>query len=242
MPLFSPQPTGTTTTAGDLELDGTAGDIQALGAQAAGSTSKAADAGHVHPTTGVVLTTTNQNVGGVKTFNASNSTGAITTLDITLQPNPGRSTSASMFLDNTAGQIWEFFCNSGGQFGIYDGTAFNQVVTVNTGCPAAALSITSTQVQAGGSTDLAVTTAGHGLRVKEGSNAKQGTATLSSGSVVVGNTSVTSSSRIFLTSNADGGTPGWLRVSARSAGTSFTITSSSGSDTSTVAYQIFEPG
>lgn len=83
--------------------------------------------------------------------------------------------------------------------------------------------------------------AGKGFRVKEGSNAKQGTATLVSGAVTVSNTSVTANSRIFLTSQADGGTPGWLRVSARSAGTSFTITSSSGSDTSTVAYQIFEP-
>ena len=84
--------------------------------------------------------------------------------------------------------------------------------------------------------------AGYGVQVKEGSNCKQGTAALSAGSVVVSNTSVTASSRILLTSNADGGTPGWLRVSARTAGTSFTITSSSGTDTSTVAYQIFEPG
>lgn len=89
---------------------------------------------------------------------------------------------------------------------------------------------------------FSVTTAGQGLRVKEGSNAKQGTATLTAGSAVVANTSVTANSRILLTSNADGGTPGWLRVSARTAGTSFTITSSSGTDTSTVAYQIFEPG
>jgi hypothetical protein len=37
------------------------------------------------------------------------------------------------------------------------------------------------------------------------------------------------------------GTPGWLRVSARVAGTSFTITSSSGTDTSTVAWLIAEP-
>lgn len=86
-----------------------------------------------------------------------------------------------------------------------------------------------------------VGTAGKGLRVKEGSNAKQGVATLVAGSVVVANTSVTANSRIFLTSQADGGTPGWLRVSTRSAGVSFTITSSSGTDTSTVAYQIFEP-
>ena len=49
-------PTGTTSTKGALQLDGTAGDIAALGAQAAGAIGKAADAGHVHPTTGVVLT------------------------------------------------------------------------------------------------------------------------------------------------------------------------------------------
>ena len=90
--------------------------------------------------------------------------------------------------------------------------------------------------------NIDIASAGAGLQVKEGSNCKQGTAPLSAGSVVVSNTSVTANSRIFLTSNADGGTPGWLRVSARTAGTSFTITSSSGTDTSTVAYQIFEPG
>jgi hypothetical protein len=88
---------------------------------------------------------------------------------------------------------------------------------------------------------LALETAGSGITVKEGSNAKQGTVALVGGSAVVANTSVTASSRIFLTSQADGGTPGWLRVSARTAGTSFTITSSSGTDTSTVAYEIFEP-
>jgi hypothetical protein len=82
---------------------------------------------------------------------------------------------------------------------------------------------------------------GAGLRVKEGSNAKQGTATLVGGTVTVANTSVTANSRIFLTSQSDGGTPGFLRVSARVAGTSFTITSGSASDTSTVAYEIFEP-
>lgn len=91
-----------------------------------------------------------------------------------------------------------------------------------------------------GGTSFSVTTAGQGLRVAEGSNAKQGTAVLTAGAVVVANTSITAASRIFLTSQADGGTPGWLRVSARTPGTSFTITSSSASDTSTVAYQIFE--
>ena len=82
---------------------------------------------------------------------------------------------------------------------------------------------------------------GKGLSVKEGANCKQGTATLVAGAVTVANTSVTANSRIFLTSQVDGGTPGFLRVSARVVGTSFTITSSNAADTSTVAYEIFEP-
>lgn len=90
--------------------------------------------------------------------------------------------------------------------------------------------------------NLDIQTAGKGLRVAEGSNAKQGAAVLTGGAATVANTSVTANSRIFLTSQADGGTPGFLRVSARTAGTSFTITSSSGTDTSTVAYEIIEPG
>lgn len=89
--------------------------------------------------------------------------------------------------------------------------------------------------------DMEFQNVGDGIQFAEGSNARMGTATLSSGTATVSNTSVTATSRIFLTSQADGGTPGSLRVSARSAGTNFTITSSSGSDTSTVAYVIFEP-
>ena len=89
--------------------------------------------------------------------------------------------------------------------------------------------------------DVSIATVGTGLRVKEGSNAKQGIATLVGGTVTVANTSVTANSRIMLTAQNSGGTPGFLRVSARTAGTDFTILSSSGSDTSLVAYQIFEP-
>ena len=88
---------------------------------------------------------------------------------------------------------------------------------------------------------IAIKTAGTGLKVTEGSNAKQGVATLVGGTATVANTSVTATSRIFLTSQSDGGTPGFLRVSTRTAGTSFVITSSSNTDTSTVAYEIFEP-
>lgn len=80
-----------------------------------------------------------------------------------------------------------------------------------------------------------------GLKVSEAANGKMGVATLVGGTKVVSNTAITATSRIILTTNAPGGTPGWLQVSARTAGTSFTILSSSGTDTSVVAYLIVEP-
>jgi len=91
---------------------------------------------------------------------------------------------------------------------------------------------------------LDISGAGNGLKVAEGSNAKQGTATLSAGTVTVSNTSVTATSRIFLTVQSLGtvAVPQALAVTARTAGTSFTITSASITDTSVVAYEIFEVG
>ena len=85
--------------------------------------------------------------------------------------------------------------------------------------------------------------AGGGVAIKEGANARMGVATLAAGTVTVNNTSVTANTRIFLTSQNNGasGTPGTPRVSARVAGTGFTITSSSATDTTTVAYELKEP-
>lgn len=92
--------------------------------------------------------------------------------------------------------------------------------------------------------DLDLVTAGKGLRVAEGTNAKQGVSTLVAGTVTVSNTSVTASSRIFLTAQSLGTVtaPKTLAVTARTAGTSFTITSADNTDTSVVAWEIFEPG
>lgn len=70
---------------------------------------------------------------------------------------------------------------------------------------------------------------------------RTGTVALVAGTATVSMTSITNNSRIFVASQVDGGTPGWLRISARTAGASFTITSSSGTDTSTVAYLVVEP-
>jgi len=79
------------------------------------------------------------------------------------------------------------------------------------------------------------------LSIKEGSNHWGGIATLVGGTVTVNTTVVTANSRIYITPQSVGGTPGWVGISARSVGTSFTITSSSGTDTSTVAWLIVEP-
>jgi hypothetical protein len=84
-------------------------------------------------------------------------------------------------------------------------------------------------------------TVGGGLSIAEGANARMGRSTLVGGTVVVSNTSVTAASEIFLTCQTPGGTPGFLRVSARTAATSFTILSSSGTDTSVVGWLIVEP-
>lgn len=90
--------------------------------------------------------------------------------------------------------------------------------------------------------DIIIGLAGKGLRVKEGANAKMGTATLSgTTAVTVSTTAVTTTSRILLTINTPGGTPGSPYVFTRTAGTSFQIKSTGASDTSIVAWMIVEP-
>lgn len=85
-----------------------------------------------------------------------------------------------------------------------------------------------------------VNSVGTGLAVAEGSNAKQGIVTLAAGIGVVANTSVTANSRIFY-NGQDTNVTGFLRITARTIGSGFTITSSVLTDTGVVAYEIFEP-
>lgn len=84
-------------------------------------------------------------------------------------------------------------------------------------------------------------TFGDGFKVTEGTDEAMGAATLVGGTVTVNTGKVTANSRIFLTGQNSSGTHGELTVSARSVGTSFTITSSSGSDTRSVAWLLVEP-
>jgi hypothetical protein len=71
---------------------------------------------------------------------------------------------------------------------------------------------------------------------------RMGESRLSSGTATVDSKCVNADSVIQLTPGfVNGGTPGILRVSGRTAGTSFDVTSSSGSDASSFTWQIMNP-
>jgi hypothetical protein len=84
----------------------------------------------------------------------------------------------------------------------------------------------------------------NGLKIIEGTNAAMGTATLNgTTAVAVSTTAVTATSRIFLTTYGNPNTApiGAPYVSARTAGTSFSIKSSVAADVNKVAWIIIEP-
>ena len=85
--------------------------------------------------------------------------------------------------------------------------------------------------------DLNLTTAGNKIKIATGSNASVNSGTFSGGTATVSNTAVTASSKIWIqyTSCSSCGT---TYISAKVAGTSFTVTSSNGSDASTFDYWI----
>jgi hypothetical protein len=91
--------------------------------------------------------------------------------------------------------------------------------------------------------DIAVSTVGNTYRVKEGENAKMGKASLTAGKVTVATTAVTANSRIFVTVQKLGtvAVASGYAVTARTAGTSFTVEASVATDTSELAWLIFEP-
>jgi hypothetical protein len=79
------------------------------------------------------------------------------------------------------------------------------------------------------------------INMVSGTNKRMGTATLVGGTVTVSNTSVTASTKIFLSRHTAGGTLGHLSVGTVIASTSFVINSSSATDTSTVNWLLIEP-
>jgi len=189
---------------------------------------------------------------------------AVGALQIKLDSNPGLVTGSGglkILLDSTPGLV----LGSGGIKVLLDATnpclqlTSGLAVTVHS---AGALSKTSTglQVAVDGAT---IEISSNAIRVKDGgitgpklatgltlppfklseaANGAMGTISLAGGTAVVNNTSVTAVTRIFLSiMSPNGGTPGFLDTATRTPGTSFTITSTSGADTSIVAYLLIEP-
>jgi hypothetical protein len=88
---------------------------------------------------------------------------------------------------------------------------------------------------------LRISSAGKTVQIAEGSNAKMGQATLSSGTVTVSTTAVSSTtSRIFLTTVKNGSNCGSVQVDSISNGTNFVIVSDNASDSCKVNWLIMD--
>lgn len=129
-----------------------------------------------------------------------------------------------------AGYIGADFCLKSDSGGSYRGAIDYLPTGVGSKSEILSWTTSSVKVVIG---DLSIETAGKGLKIKSGSNAKKGTATLVNGAVTVSNTSVAAGSQVILTRGAVNASTaiGHLTV-AKSAGASFTVTSRK-SDTTT---------
>lgn len=87
--------------------------------------------------------------------------------------------------------------------------------------------------------NVALQTAGNKLRIKSGTNASVGTATLVGGTVTVNTTAVTANSIVIYNRATTGGTVGNLSYT-KVANTSITFNSDSGTETSTIDYIIID--
>lgn len=87
-----------------------------------------------------------------------------------------------------------------------------------------------------------IATPGQGLEIAEGTNAKANiTTAMVAGSVTIANTSITANTRILATRLDGGANPGAVYVNSRVNGVSFTIKSTSATDTGVVYYELREP-
>jgi hypothetical protein len=150
-----------------------------------------------------------------------------------------------------------------GNFSAQPSSYGNTVFSANTGGSASfdSLRITSDGVMAAGTgtsardsswgrlgtalfgssdSDIVANLAGKGFKIKEGSNARMGTATLVAGAVTISNNSITANTRIVVACKTPGGTPGALFVNTVTVGTSFVVHSTSSTDTSVIGYVLFE--
>jgi hypothetical protein len=98
----------------------------------------------------------------------------------------------------------------------------------------------STALDVVGDITASGTVAMNTLGVEYGANKRLFFGALSGGSIVIGNTSVTSTSSIFMTRASVSGTAGHIYVSSQTDGVGFTVTSTEGTDSGTFHYLIVE--
>jgi hypothetical protein len=100
------------------------------------------------------------------------------------------------------------------------------------------LTLQANPVLAAANTFTGVNTFSQSIQVPEGTNAYMGTVAVNgTAAITVATTAISANSRIFMTINAPGGTPGSPYVFSQSVATNFVIKSQA-SDTSTVAWLI----
>ena len=160
-------------------------------------------------------------------FGATVSTAAT----VFISGGPTSSTGGSLQLQNSFGLLVE-----GGATWLQD------LLTVNSGINVTGASNLTGAVNVNGLTTLSTTTISQGIKISTmTANPIMGSATMVGGTVVVNNTRVTANSIIILTAQNNAGTIGSVSVSARTAGTSFTIKSTNALDVSRVGWLILEP-
>jgi hypothetical protein len=170
-----------------------------------------------------------------------------------------------VWVNRLAGTVWALASNAGGAatWLSLGGSLTPAVVSLTTGAAAtstllagdtwsatgsnAAISLTLTPKGVGNvivtsgdvhasNGNLTLNTAGKGIQIKEGANARMGQATLVGGTIAVADTSVTANTRIFLSRDNTGGVPGALGdlVVVPNVGVGFTINSTLRTDGTTL--------
>jgi hypothetical protein len=197
-------------------------------------------------TTTITSATTINFAGGATTPNLTMNVGVGThnfiqfiggTLTIPTQPTRSAGTKIVLFSNVSALNLdYAFGVSSGGEMWSTTASSFGWYCNTLT----KALTLTNTDATLNG--NFRLNTAGNRLYIRTGgTTASMGTVTLVAGTATVTHTTVTANTRIFLTAQTTGGTPGALRISAQTASTSFVISSSSLTDTSVVAWLLIEP-
>lgn len=152
-------------------------------------------------------------------------------------------TTAGSVLDGSwnAASYWDFKPTSTHSVS-NRGTLFEVATTVDgtTSAASVAFTVDGSQNVVANKGHLQTGTAGKGVGVKSGANCKANSFTATGTTTVVSNTSITANSMVFFTCTTPGGTIGIAPyVSARTPGTSFTVTVTA-TDTSTYDYFIVE--